>query len=183
MTTLFERAATERRRRPKTRHLVLVAILVFAWNALWGEASVANVLSGLVVSIAIVFGIGTWSDLQGVGFGRIRFKPMLRLGLLVGADLVRSTWTVAAEVLTPGEGDEAIIAVEVPKEARHHYLILVVGITVTPGTAVVDADLDNQMLYLHLLHRERRAEVEEHVQRLVELSCQAFPGPDEEAGS
>ncbi|MEM9564013.1 MAG: Na+/H+ antiporter subunit E [Actinomycetota bacterium] len=164
---------------PKPRHLLLTAILVFAWCALWGSASVANLLSGVVVASALViYGVRNRTGLDGVTSGRVRPVPLVRLIALIATDLVLSTWAVAQEVLTPGEGDEAIIGVKVPAAARHHYLLLVVGITVTPGTAVVDADFDNNLLYLHLLHRERREEVEQQVNRLAELACQAFPHDD-----
>ncbi len=165
-------------RRPTARHLVLVALLVAAWCALWGEISAANVLSGLVVATGIVaLGLRnrTFGDATA---GRIRLGPLVRLGLVVAVDLARSTVTVAREVVTGGQGDEAVIAINVPPAARRHYLVLVVGITVSPGTAVVDADPDNDVVYVHLLQASARAEVEAHVRLMVELASAAFPDDD-----
>ncbi|MDH3681012.1 MAG: Na+/H+ antiporter subunit E [Acidimicrobiia bacterium] len=153
------------------RRLITVAALTFAWCALWGEPSVANLASGIVVATLVSgSGIGT------PGRGRIRIRPLVRFGLLVAIDLGVSTVSVAREILTPTDyTDEAVIAVAVPTDTRTHLLLLIVAITVTPGTAVVDADPDTGTLYLHILHAERRHETEAHVVELAQLACQALP--------
>ena len=63
---------------------------------------------------------------------------------------------------------------------RHHLLLLFVAITVTPGTAVVAAEADGSVLYLHVLDVDRRADVEAHTRGLAELACAALPTPDVE---
>lgn len=153
------------------RRLITVAMLVLAWCALWGGVSAANVLSGLLVGLVIVsLGIGTQ------GRGSVRLVPLLHFAGLVLWDLVASTVAVAREILTPVDyTEEAIIAVRVPTDTRSHQLLLIVAITVTPGTAVVDADPDTGTLYLHLLHDDRREAVTEHVVQLAELACRALP--------
>ena len=56
--------------------------------------------------------------------------------------------------------------------------MLVVAITVTPGTAVIDSDADTGRLYLHLLHAEKSDEIQRHVRQLADLACRALPvGP------
>lgn len=153
------------------RRVVAVVALVLAWCALWGEVSVANVLSGTVLAVAV-----TLSGLGTEGRGGVRLRPLARLIGLVAVDLVKSTVTVAQEILTPTDyTDEAIIAVRVPGESRSHLLVLIVAVTVTPGTAVVDADPDDGILYLHLLHADRREATTAHVIELAELACQALP--------
>jgi multicomponent Na+:H+ antiporter subunit E len=153
------------------RRLLTMALLVVAWCALWGELSVANVLSGaLVAAAATVF--------AGVdrAAGGLRVVPLVHFVWLVAVDLVVSTLQVAWEILTPTDyTDEAVIAVDTRIDARAHFLMLVVAITVTPGTAVVDADVDTGRFYLHVLHAEKAPEIERHVQRLAELACRALP--------
>lgn len=153
------------------RRVVTIAALTSAWCALWGELSVANVVSGAAVAVVVsIAGVGT------PGRGRIRFLPLLRFVGLVMVDLVTSTISVAQEVLTPTDRtDEAVIAVQTPSESRTHFLLLVVSVTLTPGTAVVDADPDTGTLYLHLLHADRRDATARHVSELAELACQALP--------
>ncbi len=157
--------------RLRPRRVYTIAALTFAWCALWGGPSVANVLSGLALA-AVVSGANFGTE----GRGRVRLGPLLRFLGLVLVDLVKSTAAVAVEVLTPTDyTDEAIVSVRVPGETRRHLLLLIVAVTVTPGTAVVDADPDTGTLYLHLLHADRRAETEAHVVELAELACAALP--------
>lgn len=161
------------------RRLVTIAALVAAWCALWGEVSVANLLSGAIVAVAIsATGIGT------PGRGGIRLLLLARFVGLVAVDLVVSTITVAREILTPTDyTEEAIIAVPVPIETRSHLLLMIVAVTLTPGTAVVDADPEGGVLYLHLLHADRREATTTHVQELADLACRALPVPPEAAAT
>jgi multicomponent Na+:H+ antiporter subunit E len=153
------------------RRLLMLVLLVAAWCALWGEISVANVLSGILVAITVTLVAGVEP-----GQGRIHPVPLARFVWLVAIDLVVSTVSVAWEILTPTDyTDEAIIAVDTQVESRAHLLMLVVAITVTPGTAVVDTDADTGRFYLHLLHADKADGIVEHVQRLAALACRALP--------
>jgi len=155
----------------RPRRLVVVAALTLVWCGLWGEVTVANAVSGLgIASIVIMLGVGT------PGRGSIRLRPLLHLLWVVALDLVKSTVSVATEIITPTDRtNESIIAVNVTPESRDHLLLLIVAITLTPGTAVVDADPDTGTLYLHLLHDERRAATIEHVELLTRIACNALP--------
>jgi len=155
------------------RGIAMIIVLTALWCALWQTISIANILAGVVLSTAVLAtGVGTPTT------GTIRLGPMVRLLWVVFVDLVTSTVDVAREILTPTDyTDEAIIAVEIPREGRHHFLLLIIAVTLTPGTAVVDADPDTGTLYLHLLHAEQRDSVVEHVQQLTDLASQALPVP------
>ena len=159
------------------RRLLTLALLVGAWCALWGSVSVANVVSGTIVAIAATLFAGVDRTAGG-----LRILPLLRFVWLVAVDLVVSTVQVAWEILTPTDyTDEAIIAVDTTIESRSHFLMLVVAITVTPGTAVIDSDGDTGRLYLHVLHAEKAPEIEQHVRQLAELACRALPVKEETA--
>lgn len=166
------------------RRVVTVVMLTFAWCALWGEASIANVLSGSAVAMVV-----SSTTIGTPARGWVRLGPLVRFAGLVFFDLIKSTVAVAGEVLTPTDRtDEAIIHVQVPGESRLHFLLLIVAVTVTPGTAVIDADPDTGALFLHLLHADRRRDTEEHVRTLAELACAALPvrspsSPPEEVSS
>lgn len=165
------RAARPRLSRIGPRRILTIAALTLAWCGMWQRVSVANVASGLVLAIAVLsIGVGT------SGIGTVRIVPLIRLVSVVLVDLVKSTIDVAKEILTPNNTiKEAIVAVEIPAHAKQHFLLLIVAITLTPGTAVVDADPDTGTLYLHLLHYERTAEVKAHVYTLADLANQALP--------
>jgi multicomponent Na+:H+ antiporter subunit E len=153
------------------RRLSFTVALVAMWCALWGELSAANIVSGVGLAVlAMVAGFAVPSA-DGV-----RFVALSKFLGLVAVDLAASTFAVANEVLTPTDyTDEAIIAVPFEPAARRHLMLLTIAITVTPGTAVVAIDRDIDVMYLHILHEARRADVVEHVDRLVALACQALP--------
>lgn len=153
------------------RRLLTLVLLVAAWCALWGGVSIANALAGVVVAVVVTLAAGVEP-----GQGRIRPLSLLHFVWLVAVDLVVSTVSVAWEILTPTDyTDEAIIAVDTQAESRAHLLMLVVAITVTPGTAVVDADADTGRLYVHLLHADKADSTVDHVRRLADLACRALP--------
>ena len=160
------------RRQLTFRRAVSVLALTAAWCALWGSPSAANILSGLVVSAAATtLGMPARS-------GGVRLRPLLKLIWLVAVDLVESTAVVVREVLTPTDfTDEAIIAIPIPPAGRVHLFLSYVAITITPGTAVVAAEADASVMYLHVLHADRRDEVQAHVLELFDLAERALPLP------
>ncbi|MEM7340095.1 MAG: Na+/H+ antiporter subunit E [Actinomycetota bacterium] len=153
------------------RRAATAVVLTIAWCGLWGAFSAANVLSGLLLSVAVI-GLGTSVPERG----GVNVPAFIRLHWLVFADLVRSTINVAVEVLTPKDHtQEAVVGVDLPDSGRNHLLFLVVAITLTPGTAVIDVDTENNRIYLHLLHKARMEETVAHTKRLADLACEAMP--------
>ncbi|MGI9615174.1 MAG: Na+/H+ antiporter subunit E [Acidimicrobiales bacterium] len=160
---------------PQPRRLLMIVALVLVWCGLWGSVSVANVLGGALIAVLI-----TSFDFGLAGNGGVRVVPLLRLTGLVLIDLVRSTISVAKEIVTARTlADEAIVAVRTPDGSGQHLLLLTALITLTPGTAVVDAepDPDNNAatLYLHLLYRDDAEQTKAHVMRIATLACKALP--------
>lgn len=146
-------------------------ILVAVWCALWGSVSVANVLSGVIVALLALAIAGAPEPSAS-----LRLVPLAKLLWLVLVDLGASTVSVAREVATPGDQtSEAIVAVDVATSARRQWLLIVVAITLTPGTAVIEADRGQGRLELHLLHRDRGDAVVAHTHRLAALAAEAFP--------
>lgn len=163
----------ELRRQITFRRAVSVLALTAAWCALWGSPSAANVLSGLLVSSVVATTLGMTPRRGGV-----KLVPLARLLWLVAVDLVVSTAVVVREVLTPTDfTDEAIIAIPIPPGGRVHLFLSYVAITITPGTAVVAAEADASVIYLHVLHADRRDDVEARVLRLFDLAERALPLP------
>ncbi len=165
-TKFGERAATL----TKGSRLVAIAALTAAWCAMWRDVSAANVLAGAGIAVAIAL---TVARIPSTG---LEIRSFFTLTRLVLWDLITSTYSVAREVLTPTDyTDEVVLAVPVPECSRNHLTMLTVAITLTPGTAVIDADLEPPVLHLHLLHRERSAQTYAHTQRLAALARKAFP--------
>ena len=152
--------------KPNLRLLGMSAAIVLAWTSLWRDISWANLLSGLaIVALLLVTGLLKPTPMP------LRIVPFANFIFLVVGDLLKSTWAVVYEVLTPTDyTEEGIIAVDVPPGSCDSFLMLTVAITITPGTAVVDVDREREILYLHLLHLDGRDEVEAHVLELAELA-------------
>lgn len=153
------------------KRAVIALALVANWCALWQSVSFANVVSGSVIALLIVF-----SDIGTSAEGSFRVLPLAKFLWAVFVDLAKSTFSVALLILhRNGQTSEGIIRVQVNPDARDHLLLLSVAITLTPGTAVVDTDKDSCSLYLHLINVDQRAETEAHVHELAALSAAAFP--------
>lgn len=152
--------------KPNLRLLGMSAAIVLAWTSLWRDISWANLMSGLaIVALLLVTGLLKPTPMP------LRIVPFANFIFLVVGDLLKSTWAVVYEVLTPTDyTEEGIIAVDVPPGSCDSFLMLTVAITITPGTAVVDVDREREILYLHLLHLDGRDEVEAHVLELAELA-------------
>ncbi len=153
------------------KRIAALVLLVAAWVGMWGSLSAANVLAGIVVGV-VVMAVG----FGGRSRGGIRVVPLAKFSGLVAIDTVTSTWSVVREVLTPTDyTEEGIIAVDLPEGSADHLLLLFVAITVTPGTAVVAAEPDGSAVYLHVLHCDRRPQIERHVDRIARLAVAALP--------
>ena len=82
---------TSIRRRPQLRMSIVTAVL---WVLLWGDLSVANLVSGFVLGllITVVFPLPPIEH-----HGRFRLWPHTRLIAILLFDLVRSSFVVAAQ--------------------------------------------------------------------------------------
>ena len=153
------------------RGVVTTAGLVLVWCGLWGSVSIANLASGLALSVVVLA-----ADRGPTAHHAIRFRPLLRFAWLVLVDLARSTANVALEIATPNDGtEEVIVAVDLPATGSEHMLLLSASITLSPGTAVVDVDRSSGRYYIHLLHGRLSAETVAHAHELAKLACEALP--------
>lgn len=142
--------------------------LTIVWCVLWGDLSAANIASGFVVSGVLV--------LAGVlprcrrGF---RPVPFVRLLAVIAADLVASTVRVGREALSGRRIDDGVMWIDLPREARGLEAFLVIAVTLTPGTAVIDVNPSEGRLAVHVLDRHRPPA--HHILGLAGLAAAAFP--------
>jgi multicomponent Na+:H+ antiporter subunit E len=120
--------------RPGPR-LLLVVWLAVVWCALWGEASVGNIVAGVVIGTVLVLLFHPDPD-RG---GRRDPVAIVRFGIYFAWALIVSNVTVARQVLFPRDSvDLAIVAV--PLRARSPLIVSLVAnaITLTPGTMTIE---------------------------------------------
>ncbi|MFM1837304.1 MAG: hypothetical protein RLZZ327_178 [Actinomycetota bacterium] len=123
--------------------------LLLLWIALWGEVSVANVLSGVLV-VAIV----SWLFAHDRPRRYVmRPVPALQLLLHVLVSLVGSSVRVVFAVLFPTRERIATSVQSVALQQGSVFVGAVVAnaITLTPGTMSLDLDESTLVLSVHVL--------------------------------
>lgn len=123
--------------------------LAAAWVLLWGEVSIANVLSGLAVAliVALVF------PLPPIAFtGRIRPLGLIQLVARFCLDLVLASVDVARQALNfRHKPASSIVMVRLRSRSDLYMTLTAELLTLVPGSIVVEADRPNWTLYMHVL--------------------------------
>jgi multicomponent Na+:H+ antiporter subunit E len=153
---------------------VLLWITVL-WVLLWGNLSVANVVSGLAVAVVVlaVAGLPTTSS----GESRSRLAPLAALhfaGFFL-YKLVEANIFLAWEIVTPKNRINTGV-VEVPLRTESNLATMIVAnvITLTPGSLVIEAVGSPPVLYVNVLHLRDLDRVRRDLLRIEELSVRAF---------
>ncbi|HPA51818.1 MAG TPA: Na+/H+ antiporter subunit E [Thermoanaerobaculia bacterium] len=145
------------------------AFLVFAWVAVTGEVSVANLLEGAVLAGLLVL------VLRVPLRRRFRLEKVPKaLGLLLYflKELLLSNAAVARILLSPASSlSPGIVAVPLDLKSDAGITVLANLVTLTPGTLSLDVSPDRTTLYVHALHVDDpdafRREVKEGFERRV----------------
>lgn len=121
--------------------------LVVVWVLLWGDLSLANLLGGVVVALAVT----TLTPLPRTPFdGRFRPWGVARLLARFARDVVVASAQVAWRAITGRRLRGAVIRVRL----RSHsdvYLSLTAGMTsLVPGSIVIEAHRFTGTLYVHV---------------------------------
>lgn len=156
--------------------LFLIVWLVVVWIALWRDLSAANVVSGLLLALAV-----TWLyPIERTG-DTLRMQPvaMLRFIGTSFVDIVRANLFVAWEVITPkNDINEGVVAVELASSNPTVITMVSHAIILAPGTMVIDIDRGDAtkptMLYVHVLHLRSVEDIRSEVLELEQLALDAL---------
>lgn len=160
--------------------LALLVILVVFWVLLWGNLSVANVLSGLAVSLLVVK-VLPMPPLAG----RPRLRPLgiIRFFAHFVSDLVGSTVEVARQVLRLGrQPRNALIAVRLRSGSDLTMTLTAIALTLLPGSVIVEVRKAANTLYVHVLGAPDAAAVERARRGVLDVEARlirAFGADDE----
>ncbi|RBY84605.1 Na+/H+ antiporter subunit E [Blastococcus sp. TF02A-30] len=165
------------------RHqLPLLLWLVLVWNLLWGTWSWANLLSGVVVALAVTLLLPLPPVVGGL---TVRPLQVLAFAGAFLVDLVSSGAQVAWQTLRPrGIDRSAIIRVQLRTDSDLLLTIISEAVTLVPGSMVIDMDRENRTLAMHILHAEDEQDLERQrasVLTVEERVVRAFGSPDEVA--
>jgi multicomponent Na+:H+ antiporter subunit E len=150
----------------------VVAWLVVLWLLLWGDVSVANVASGVVVALGL---LAVFPLEQAAGAGGRVFRP-LAIGRLVAyfvRELVVSNLVVARLVVSRRSRLRTGV-VRCPLRTRSDGIVTMLCnmIALSPGTMMVEV-LDDAV-YVHALLREDVERVRRDIDTLQTLVIAAF---------
>jgi multicomponent Na+:H+ antiporter subunit E len=141
--------------------------LTAVWVALWGDISVANIVSGaaLATVISLVF------PLPPVRM-RLMIRPLPLLWLVARFlfDVVVASAQVSWKVLTLREPPRNAV-IEVNLRTPSDFVLTVVGelTSLVPGSVVVEARRSSHTLFLHVLDTPDREDAEDMRRRTLEL--------------
>jgi multicomponent Na+:H+ antiporter subunit E len=127
-----------------------VAMLVVLWLLAWGEASVANVVSGVFVAAALLIAFPPERHARS----GLRLRPLgvIRLVLYVMRQLVASNLLVAREILSRRSRVRTGVLAYRARHPSDEVLALEANvIALSPGTMTVEATRDPAVIYVHFL--------------------------------
>ena len=145
----------------------LLCWLILVWILLWGNVSVANIVSGL--AIALVITVLLPLPLVPVE-GRVHLLSLLRLIAQVAYLLVLSSVQVAWLAIKPGP--PPLNAVLRARLAVKSDLVLALAaniITLIPGSIVLEIDQSRRLLYMHVIDVGSDRSVDRFYRQVAEI--------------
>jgi multicomponent Na+:H+ antiporter subunit E len=129
--------------------IIRSAALMLLWLALWGDVSVANIGSGVLVVTMI-----NWLFVEDLAVTyRLRIWPAVRLLAFVLQSLVVSSFRVLLAVVRPNPKRIATSVQHVTLQSGSPFVGAIVAnaITLTPGTMSIELDPQSMLLSIHVL--------------------------------
>ncbi|HET6667601.1 MAG TPA: Na+/H+ antiporter subunit E [Intrasporangium sp.] len=166
-----------RRRRSFQPRAILVVAL--AWCLLWDRISWGNVLSGLVVGLAVTLAF----PLPSIEFGgRLRLHRLLGLLAHFFRDLVVASVQVAVLAFRPSPPRNSVIEVQLRSRSDFYLTLTSLLVGLVPGSTVIEARRSHSIVYLHLLDvwgEEAVRQFHDHVLEIEERVVRVFGSPEE----
>lgn len=142
------------RRRPQLRMSIVTAVI---WVLLWGDLSLANLVSGFLLGLLI-----TWVfPLPPIDFhGRFRLWPHTKLIAILLFDLVRSSFVVAAQAFHFGHTmRNAVVRVDLKTHSDLYLTLTSELVSLVPGSLVMEARRQESVVYLHVMDVRTPADI------------------------
>jgi multicomponent Na+:H+ antiporter subunit E len=154
--------------------------LVLMWIALWGTLSLANLLTGTAVAVAVML----FADpIQPRPVQHLQPAAALLYLRTFAKQLIVANWQVIKAVLRPDEIRPGILAMPLHHASDAVVTLVANSITLTPGTLTLEIDRrgDIAVLYVHALDLTDADGVREDICELEVLAVDAFAGPQAQA--
>ncbi len=154
--------------------------LTALWCLLWRSVSVANVVSGLALSFAVLALVRLPQRASLQPDQRPRFGPIasIRFGVFIVYKLIEANLYLAWEIMTPRNRIRTgVIAVPLRTRSETAMMVVANAITLTPGTVTIEVLGSPPVLYVHVLHLHDIEKVRADLLHLEELAIRAFGSP------
>ncbi|MEU9809079.1 Na+/H+ antiporter subunit E [Mycobacterium sp. NPDC050853] len=127
----------------------IVVWLVLVWTMLWGNFSVANTITGLLVALVITV-LMPMPRLPVEG--RLHVVSMIRLAFTVAWYMVLSSLQVAWLAIRPGPPPlSAVLRAQISVKSDLVMALLLNTLTIIPGSVVLEIDQERRLAYVHVL--------------------------------
>jgi multicomponent Na+:H+ antiporter subunit E len=149
------------------------AFLLAVWLLLWGSVTVANVASGLLVVIVVLYVIPTARF--PIRRPTLRLAPAAAFVAWVVIDLVRANAVVTREILARQSSiNTAVVAVPLPHCSAGVLTLVANTLSLAPGTMAMEVTQEPAVIYVHVLHLDDVEHVRRTIQHLSALAVRAF---------
>jgi multicomponent Na+:H+ antiporter subunit E len=154
------------------RYPLWVAMLVGLWLLAWGQVSLANVLSGIAVAVALLIVFPLQPRTR-----RLQINPLgvARLAGFVVIELVVSNLVMSRQILgRRNQGDAGVLAHRLQQPSVGVITLMSSIIALSPGTMTVDVDTAASTIYVHFFRLEDVAAARRFLARLEHLIVDAL---------
>ncbi|WP_029391326.1 Na+/H+ antiporter subunit E [Streptomyces xiaopingdaonensis] len=159
----------------------MIVGLMIVWVLLWGELSVANVLTGLLVGVLVCVAfplppIETQARLHPLGVTRFLARFVL--------DMLISSWRLNRFILGQSKPSWAVLRVRMRCPGDLMMTGTAIAVSAVPGSTVLEVHRATGTLYIHVLGADSLAERERAVHEVLRLEARvvrAFGTPDDVA--
>jgi multicomponent Na+:H+ antiporter subunit E len=126
-----------------------LSALIITWIFLWGELSVANVASGVVVGLLIMLLFPSVTSAHH----RLHLLGAVKFVVRLVVDLFTSSWAVVVTVLrpTPERLQTHVVSVQLETKSPLIASLVANSLTLTPGTMTVSMEEETFTLKVHVL--------------------------------
>ncbi|HEX7096643.1 MAG TPA: Na+/H+ antiporter subunit E [Acidimicrobiales bacterium] len=151
----------------------LAAALVAIWILLWGDFSLANVLTGTAAAITVL--VAFPGERDDGAHHVLRPGSFVRLAGYLLKQLVRSNLLLAREVLSrTSRLRTAVIAMELKTKSPALITATTNLMALNPGTIVIELDERAGVVYVHVFYLNDVDEIRRDAERLQELVIESF---------
>jgi multicomponent Na+:H+ antiporter subunit E len=128
--------------------VVYVAALTAVWLLLWGDVSVANILSGALIAVVLVLAL----PMPPIPYaGRIRLVPLIKLVVKFFIDLFSASLQVAWQVIDIRKQPRSVIVLMNLRSDSDLYLTMTANMeSLVPGTLAIDLRRPSSTLVIHM---------------------------------